>query len=398
MKTFSLSRREWLAACGGFALAEPSLAAESPAAKPPVIVIVRDVSERIDPIPISLSGFTGEVDSALRFDLTVMGFEVTGPENARFSVKGANSGSVQGQLNDAVAKQAIFAKAYSGGSLRTQAHALADDIVFAVTGAKGIAQTKIAFKNDTGVASEIFVADFDGFNGVAVTADKNIVAAPTWVPGRRVLYYTSYKLNNPDIFRHDVVTGDRAVIARYSGTNTSAAVSPDGSKVAMVLSKSGAPNIWVANADGSGLKQLTSNREGDSSPCWSPDGQTICFSSRASGRSALYTVSAAGGPMRRLPTTGVPNPTEPDWSPDGKFITFTAQAGGFDICVIPSRGGNATVLAAGEDPSWAPNSRNIIFARRTGGKRVLSLLDVPTRRVKDLQRISGSCSQPSWAK
>jgi hypothetical protein len=33
-----------------------------------------------------------------------------------------------------------------------------------------------------------------------------------------------------------------------------------------------------------------------------------------------------------------------------------------------------------------------------GGRRVLSLLDVPTRRVKDLKTIPGSCSQPGWAR
>ena len=48
----------------------------------------------------------------------------------------------------------------------------------------------------------------------------------------------------------------------YSGLNTSAAVSPDGSKVAMILSKSGSPNVWVCNADGTDLKQLTTTQRG----------------------------------------------------------------------------------------------------------------------------------------
>ena len=62
-------------------------------------------------------------------------------------------------------------------------------------------------------------------------------------------------------------------------------------------------------------------------------------------------------------------------------------------------GGNATILASGEDPSWAPNSRTVIFTKRLkGGRRVLSLLDVPTKRYKDIPPVAGSCSQPSWAK
>jgi len=74
--------------------------------------------------------------------------------------------------------------------------------------------------------------------------------------------------------------------------------------------------------------------------------------------------------------------------------------GGFEICVVPATGGSATVLVSGEDPSWAPNSRTVVFARRSGGSRRLSLLDVFTKQYKDVSRISvsGSKSQPSWAK
>jgi TolB protein len=95
----------------------------------------------------------------------------------------------------------------------------------------------------------------------------------------------------------------------------------------------------------------------------------------------------------------VGSPTEPDWSPDNKWIVFTAMKGnGFDICVIPATGGTAITLVSGEDPSFAPNSRTVVYARRQGNGRVLSLLDVLTKQFKDVSRISGSSSQPSWAK
>jgi TolB protein len=353
----------------------------------------------IPPTPIAITGFSGEVANALKFDLTVMGFTNVPADKASFVLSGSNNGNVQGQLNSG--KTVLFSKAYSGASIRAQAHRLADDVVFKLTGVNGIAETKIGFKVDTGAHSEIYVADFDGYNPQAVTSDKTIVAAPCFVPGHLALYYTSYKLGPAKVFYQNLTTGERRNISLHPGDAFSPAVSSEG-KVAMVLSKSGSPDIYVCNADGSNLKQLTHTREDESSPCWSPDGKWICYAAKINERRALWKISADGGEPQRIATSGVSNPSEPDWSPDGKWIVFTTQyAGGFNICVVPAQGGTATVLVNGEDPSWAPNSRTVVFAQRKGGNRILSLLDVPTKQVKDVSRVSGSNSsnsQPSWAR
>ena len=351
------------------------------------------------PIPVSLDGFSGEVAEVLKLDLYVQGFSFVSPDAAQYQISGSSADNVQGHVVDRFSKKALLSRNYTGATLRRQAHAFADDIVQAITGNKGIAQTKIAFKvKSAGGNGEIYAADFDGHNAQAVTHDDTIVAAPAWVPGQLALYYTSYKLGNPDIFYHNLATGQRRVVAGHSGLNTSAAVSPDGSKVAMILSKGGSPDVWVCNADGSNLKQLTATPEDESSPCWSPDGQWICFAAKIHERRVLAKVPATGGAIQQVPTPGAPNPTEPNWSPDGKWIVFTSQAGEFDICVVPAAGGTPTVLVAGEDPSWSPNSRTLIFVRRTTSYRyVLSLLVVFTKQAKDIQQVSGNNSEPAWA-
>jgi len=351
------------------------------------------------PIPVSLEGFGSEVTAILKFDLYVQGFSFVSPDAAQYQISGSSSGNVVGRVVDRFGKNTLFSRSYNGSTLRGQAHAFSDDIVFAITGKKGIAQTQIAFKVQASNGNgEIYVADFDGHNAKPVTQDGVIVSAPAWVPGRRALYYNSYKLGNPDIFYHNLSTGDRHVIAHYSGSNISPAASPDGSRVAMVMSESGSPNVWVAGADGSHPHKLTSTSE-DSSPCWSPDGQWICFATKIHERRVLAKVPAEGGKVQTIRTSGTPNPTEPDWSPDGKWIAFTMQAGEFDICVMPADGSGAPIiLVRGEDPSWSPNSRTLIYARRSGGRYVLSLLDVYTKQVKDIRQISGSDSEPAWAK
>ncbi len=352
------------------------------------------------PIPIAVEGYSGEVSQVLKFDLEISGFKFVSETDSQFVLKGTNNGQVEGRLFDSVSKSVKFAKAFSGGSARSQAHALADEVVQAITGRRGIARTKIAFKVARSGKSEVYIADYDGHNASGVTADGSIVAAPCWAPGRRTLYYTTYKSNNADIVSHDIDSTERKIIARYGGSNISPAASPDGRHVAMILSKSGSPDLYVANSDGSGLRQLTRTREDESSPCWSPDGAWVCFAGKTSeGRRFLAKAPASGGPMQRLSISQVVNPSEPDWSPDGKWIAFTSQMRDFNICVVPASGGEARILVLGEDPSWAPNSRTLVFTRRgSGGKRFLSLLDVPTKQSKDIAQSLGVCTQPSWSR
>src|SRR4051812_37785321 len=60
------------------------------------------------PTPIAITGFSGEVAAALKFDLTVMGFIDVAPEAAKYVLTGANNGNVQGQLS--FGKTALFSK------------------------------------------------------------------------------------------------------------------------------------------------------------------------------------------------------------------------------------------------------------------------------------------------
>jgi len=366
----------------------------------PAITIVSTGDFAQKPIPVALQGYTGETLQVLQFDLYVQGFSFVGAESAQYLINGSNTGTVTGSLTDKFAKSVLFSRTYNGASERRQAHALADDIVAAIRNTKPIGGSKIAYKSQSPQGpGEIYIADFDGWNAQKVTADGAIVAKPAWVPGRLALYYTSYARSNPDIYYHNLGTGQRRIIAGYSGLNTSAAVSPDGSKVAMILSKSGSPNVWICDASGADLKRLTKGIE-DSSPCWSPNGEWICFAAKINSRRSLAKVRASGGEVERLATTGAPNPTEPDWSPDGKWIAFTSQAGGeFNVCVLAADGGMApVVLVSGQNPSWSANSRTLVYNHGPAGHQTLAVVDVFTRQTKDCHRAAGSNSEPGWSR
>jgi TolB protein len=316
----------------------------------------------LEPILVHITGLTGEADNVLKSDLIFMGVVHKPLAEAKYLINaGATGARAEARVLEAVTKGLMHQAAFTADSQRAAVHALADSIATKLTGLPGIAQTRMTFKVETGPArGEIYISDYDGFGAFAVTSDQTIVASPGWA-GRGTLVYASYKLGNPYIFSHVLSTGNRAPVAKHAGNNYSPAVSPDGRRVAMILNKNGSPNLYVANIDGSGLLQLTHSREGDACPCWSPDGQSICYASRAGGATALRVISAGGGSPRVLRTTFAPSPTEPDWSPDGKWIAFTSLTGGFKIFIVLAAGGEAHEVAQGEDPSWAPNSRALMF-------------------------------------
>ncbi|HZB45491.1 MAG TPA: Ig-like domain-containing protein, partial [Pyrinomonadaceae bacterium] len=140
-------------------------------------------------------------------------------------------------------------------------------------------------------------------------------------------------------------------------------------KVAFVSSRDGDDEIFTANADGSGQKQLTANAAADTRPDWSPDGTKIVFESSRDGNSEIYVMNADGTGQTRL-TTNTTNDSQPVWSPDGTKIAFTsdrvADGGGYELYVMNADGTNPVRLTyqAGTDsrPEWSPDGGKLIFA------------------------------------
>ena len=105
--------------------------------------------------------------------------------------------------------------------------------------------------------------------------------------------------------------------------------SPDGSKIAFDSSRgstTGRKNIWVINADGTGLKNLTAGRPTSSFfPAWSPDGSKIAFDAAATGRAtiAVWNMNADGSGGIQL-TDNPQADQDPAWSPDNSAIAFAS--------------------------------------------------------------------------
>ncbi|HEX4947563.1 MAG TPA: protein kinase [Blastocatellia bacterium] len=123
--------------------------------------------------------------------------------------------------------------------------------------------------------------------------------------------------------------------------------SPDGKKVAFGSTRSGAAEIWIADADGSNPVQLTSfggpligTKE------WSPDSQYLVFTARPEGQADNFTIPAAGGVPKRL-TTDPSDDTAPSYSRDGRWIYFnSARSGQYEVWKMPAEGGDAVKLTS----------------------------------------------------
>lgn len=120
--------------------------------------------------------------------------------------------------------------------------------------------------------------------------------------------------------------------------------SPDGSKIVFVSDQTGNKEVYVINADGSGLTRLTSTQSArEYSPAWSPDGKRIAFESNVSGSNEIYVMNVDGSnPTRLVNLPDGAQSTDPAWSPDSTRVAFT-------IFSRPQGSGIDTVNADGSD-------------------------------------------------
>jgi TolB protein len=290
------------------------------------------------------------------------------------------------------------------GDTAVLARRIADDVVAAFVGVRGVSATEIAFVSSRGSSREIYVMNADGSNARAATANRSINTFPAWSPSGESILYTSYRFGNrPLLFVSTRGRGKPGRVLSQLGNRMPVyrgVFAPSGSKLAVVMSEGEAAEIFTVNPDGRGLRQLTHNRVIDVSPSWSPDGSRLAFVSDRSGSPQVYLMNADGSDQRRLTYQGSYN-TNPAWSPDGRWIAYeTRLEGHFDIWLIDPEGSANLPLVShprsDEGPSWAPNSRKLAFSSTRRGRADIYVIDLSGDNLMRLTENSGNNTSPAW--
>jgi len=310
---------------------------------------------------------------------------------------------IEARLFDVIRGNFLSGKRYSGkpGDLRLISHKFSDEVIYRLTGQKGIFQTQIAFVSDVSGSKEVYLIDFDGQNRVRITSHRSITLSPAWSPDGKTLLFTSYRDRNPDVFMRELFYGREKKISHYKGLNIAPDWSPDGKKIILTLSQDdGNSDIYIINLAGEKVRRLTSNWANDVSPCWSPDGKKVAFVSNRSGNPQIYIMEVKTRKVRRLTFEGNNN-TSPAWSPRSDKIAFTGGSYPFDIYSINTDGSGLRQLTynsgSHETPSWSPDGRHIVFSAKRGGKKKIYIIRADGSGERAVTWGKGNDTDPCWS-
>jgi TolB protein len=322
---------------------------------------------------------------------------------------------VNGFLDDAKNPQypQVFARQYSetasDNSARAIAHRFADEIIARLGGGiTGIAETKIFYVKQTGSNKEIWEMDYDGANQHQITHVGYAISPRISPDNSRIAFSQLGRSSGFQIGMFSLLLNRTVSFANVGGTNVSPAWAPNGQQLAFSSSRTGDPEIWISDAQGTSAHRVTDFRGPDVSPTWNPKtGAQIAWVSGRTGLPQIYIMEADGSGVQRLTDGGYAS--SPSWSPNGQFLAFAwdrkygpGAPGGQDIYVMEIATKKWIQLTHDSGrcdfPAWSPDGRHLVYANSSDGRadhtRIMTMLADGTQK----HALTGSGSDmPNWS-
>jgi TolB protein len=299
-------------------------------------------------------------------------------------------------------------------------------------GPAGPRAANIAFTSMKDGQADIYTMNAQGYAQVNLTHDATIGlradSEPAWSPdGQWVAFQRSslkavglatrlfaVRSNGKELHAFLPLTG-------LAVTDQHPAWSPDGTMIAFSSNRAGHFELYVAKANGFGLRRLTYTKDTveNLEPAWSPDGTTIAFVRRQWSTSpipsfpttSIYTLSFTNSAVHRItsPPLGRSD-CQPAWSADSKRIAFESnRTGNWDIYIVDRMLSNVSLTRVASSkydelhPTWSPFGDQIAFiSDRTGATEIFTAtLPVPgsitpPQQPRQLTYDKASKANPSW--
>ena len=311
--------------------------------------------------------------------------------------------SLELRLFDVFEGRMLLGKRYTGHreDAGQMINRFSNEIIYILTGERGIFGTRIAFQGVSRGRTEIFLTEFGSGEVSQLTRSPGASSQQTFSrDGREMVYLTrtsgGYRLTR-------LALGGKARVI-YSGSRLylTPCFTPDGGLLASISGKH-ATHIYRLGAKGQPSVPITSLGSINISPTLSPDGAQMAYVSNRAGGPQIYISPVNGGSHRRLSLKGKEN-TDPWWSPRGDRIVFVGRTrdGDLNIFTINPDGTDLQQLTSGMGrntaPTWSPDGRMIVFASTRLGRNMIFTMTANGERQSPLiPDYKGAQSSPVWS-
>lgn len=233
------------------------------------------------------------------------------------------------------------------------------------------------------------------------------------VPG---ILFTSDRTNNWDIFLIQADGSGLSQLTDYEGVDADPAWSPDGRQVAFRSRRDGSSDIFIMNPDGSNPINLINDPQesldDEFAPQWNPDGETFSlytdrYSPRGSCLAGFHQIALLirdGDEYRVDLFDTLPGEQyDSSWSPDGRYLVFNSACSHpeFQLFLYDMQSGETTSLpgdsTSHSHPAWSHDGRYLAFTKRVNGNNDIFILDLNTFQQVQLTNHPSNDSMPTWS-
>ncbi|HZL36891.1 MAG TPA: hypothetical protein VFC78_16340 [Tepidisphaeraceae bacterium] len=208
---------------------------------------------------------------------------------------------------------------------------------------------------------------------------------------------TLVRTGDTEIFLVDPDSGDATNLTRSPASEERYPCwSPDGKRIAFISDRAGGANLFVMDADGRNVKQLTHTTTVCYMPSWVGDRIVLGMHG---ARPEMGSMKPDGSDLKIM---GLGH--DPCLSPDGKKIAYTGEApGGVSVFVMDADGSNKRQIVKDVNPwgaifpSWSPDGKQIVYAFKAGEALELFIVNVDGSNRRQLTHLGKICTPPAWS-